>query len=125
MDAKHIIQNEWKIKLPRMYELGFEHANYARRCVRGGYVHYALLYKIWPDRYAEQEDMERRFREKFKKDVSILKRAGKRFTLTEYREMMDENGYDVLVSEKRILILKTSLVFVHFLKKSKIKKILQ
>ena len=100
IDAKHIIQNEWKIKLPRMYELGFEHANCAGRCVRGGYGHYALLYKVWSDRYAEQEDMENRFREKFKKDVSILKRDGKRFTLAEYRKMMDENGYDVLVSEK-------------------------
>lgn len=100
LDAKHIIENEWGIKLPRMYALGFEHANCAGRCVRGGYRHYATLYKVWPERYLEQEDMERRFREEFKKDVSILKRKGTRFTLEEYRKMMDEKGYDVLVQEK-------------------------
>lgn len=92
--------NEWGIKLPRMYALGFEHANCAGRCVRGGYRHYATLYKVWPERYLEQEDMERRFREEFKKDVSILKRNGTRFTLEEYRKMMDEKGFDVLVQEK-------------------------
>ena len=41
-------------------------------CARG-YCHYATLYKVWPERYLEQEDMERRFREKLK-DVSILKK---------------------------------------------------
>ncbi|MDE0562210.1 phosphoadenosine phosphosulfate reductase domain-containing protein [Exiguobacterium sp. B2(2022)] len=100
MDAKTIIQNEWGIKLPRMYDLGFSHANCGGRCVRGGLGHYALLYKVWPDQYAEQEAMEERFREKFQKDVSILKRNGGPFTLREYREMMERDGVDAYLAEK-------------------------
>lgn len=100
LDTKKIIRDEWKIALPRMYGLGFSHANCAGRCVRGGLGHYALLYKVWPDQYAEQEAMEERFREKFDKDVSILKRNSKAFTLREYREMMERDGVEKYLSEK-------------------------
>ncbi|WP_370953579.1 hypothetical protein [Aneurinibacillus aneurinilyticus] len=89
VNVKKIIQNEWGIQLPRMYELGFTHANCGGRCVRGGFGHYAQLYNIWPDRYREQEEMEERFRQVFNKDVSILKRDGKPFTLRQYREQME------------------------------------
>ncbi|MGE7696704.1 phosphoadenosine phosphosulfate reductase family protein [Lysinibacillus sp. NPDC094177] len=100
LDTKKIIRDEWKIALPRMYGLGFSHANCAGRCVRGGLGHYALLYKVWPDQYMEQEAMEERFREKFDKDVSILKRNSKAFTLREYREMMERDGIEKYLSEK-------------------------
>ncbi|WP_246027731.1 hypothetical protein [Lysinibacillus antri] len=100
LDTKKIIRDEWKIALPRMYGLGFSHANCAGRCVRGGLGHYALLYKVWPDQYLEQEAMEERFREKFNKDVSILKRNSKAFTLREYRELMDLHGIEKYLSEK-------------------------
>ena len=100
LDTKKIIRDEWKIALPRMYGLGFSHANCAGRCVRGGLGHYALLYNVWPDQYAEQEAMEERFREKFDKDVSILKRNSKAFTLREYREMMERDGIEKYLSEK-------------------------
>lgn len=100
LDTKKIIRDEWKIALPRMYGLGFSHANCAGRCVRGGLGHYALLYKVWPDQYAEQEAMEERFREKFDKDVSILKRNSKAFTLREYREMMERDSVEKYLSEK-------------------------
>lgn len=100
LDTKKIIRDEWKIALPRMYELGFNHANCAGRCVRGGLGHYALLYKVWPEQYAEQEAMEERFREKFAKDVSILKRNGKAFTLREYREIMEREGIEKFLHEK-------------------------
>lgn len=100
LDAKKIIRDEWKIPLPRMYGLGFSHANCAGRCVRGGLGHYALLYKVWPNQYLEQEAMEERFREKFDKDVSILKRDSKAFTLREYRKLMDRDGIEVYLSEK-------------------------
>lgn len=100
LDTKKIIRDEWKIALPRMYGFGFSHANCAGRCVRGGLGHYALLYKVWPDQYAEQEAMEERFREKFDKDVSILKRDSKAFTLRTYREMMERDGVEKYLSEK-------------------------
>lgn len=116
IDAKGIIKYEWGIELPRMYtaaieaaELednllakklvakgitGFSHANCGGRCVRGGFQHYATLYAIWPDQYREQEEMENRFREHFKKDVSILKKDGASYTLKQYREDMDKNGVE-------------------------------
>lgn len=100
LDTKKIIRDEWKIALPRMYGFGFSHANCAGRCVRGGLGHYALLYKVWPEQYAEQEAMEERFRKKFDKDVSILKRNSKAFTLREYREMMERDGVETYLSEK-------------------------
>jgi len=116
IDAKGIIQNEWGIKLPRMYtaaikeaeagnnelakravELGingFSHANCGGRCVRGGLQHYATLYAVWPEQYKEQEEMEERFREKFEKDVSILKRNGKAYTLKQFREDIKKEGIE-------------------------------
>lgn len=84
--AKYIIENEWKIKLPRMYELGFSHANCGGRCVRGGLHHYARLYLIWPRQYLNQEEMEIKFNTQFKMAVSILKKDGKPYTLKEFRE---------------------------------------
>lgn len=116
LDAKGIIQNEWGIKLPRMYTAalekavkekdpiaqklvdnniyGFSHANCGGRCVRGGFQHYATLYAIWPDQYREQEEMEERFRKHFKKDVSILKKHGKAYTLKQFRVDMEKEGVE-------------------------------
>lgn len=49
IDVKTIIEKEWGISLPRMYALGFSHANCAGRCVRGSFQHYAQLSQVWPD----------------------------------------------------------------------------
>jgi len=84
--ARYIIENEWGIKLPRMYNLGFHHANCKGRCVRGGFHHYANLYLEWPHVYKEQEEMEERFRKKFNLDVSMMKKNGKPYTLKYHRE---------------------------------------
>ncbi|MED4018548.1 hypothetical protein P4659_21170 [Sutcliffiella cohnii] len=118
LDAKGIIENEWGIKLPRMYTIaiekaekendplakllvqnnvyGFSHANCAGRCVRGGFQHYATLYALWPDKYKEQEEMEIRFNEYFKKDkfVTILKKNGSSYSLSEFREEMEREGIE-------------------------------
>ena len=88
-DVRKIITEEWKIELPKMYELGFSHANCGGRCVRGGFAHYAQLYIIWPQRYKLQEEMEERFRTEFAKDVSILKKDKKPYTLKKLREKFE------------------------------------
>lgn len=100
IDVKAIIQNEWGIKLPRMYELGFSHANCGGRCVRGGFQHYAQLYLKWPERYKEQEEMEDRFRAHFEKNVSILKKDGGPFTLRAYRDQMDREGIEKFLKKQ-------------------------
>ncbi|MFD2670970.1 hypothetical protein [Marinicrinis sediminis] len=115
LDAKGIIRDEWGIELPRMYNIaeqladegnenaqialrngikGFSHANCAGRCVRGGYQHYALLYAIWPERYREQEEMEERFRTSLQKDVSILKKNGGSYTMKQFRQVMEAEGFE-------------------------------
>lgn len=90
-NAKKIIENEWKIKLPRMYALGFSHANCGGRCVRGGFKHYALLYKVWPERYKQQEEMEEKFRNEFNKNVSILKKDKGPYTLKQLRQQFEND----------------------------------
>ena len=100
LDVKAIIENEWGIKLPRMYALGFSHANCAGRCVRGGFQHYAQLYSVWPDQYQLQEEMEEDFRREFEKDVSILTKDGKPYTLREYRERMEKEGVDKFLKQQ-------------------------
>lgn len=109
--VRDIIENEWGIKLPRMYyyeytegdEKGqkiFTHANCGGRCVRGGFQHYKGLYLVWKDQYMKQEEMEERFRKEFDKNVSILKKDSKPYTLKRYRTEILERLDNVEVKEK-------------------------
>lgn len=99
LKAKYIIENEWGIKLPRMYYFGFHHANCGGKCVRAGLHHFANLYLVWPDRFAEFEDMEERFRAKFDLNVSMMKRNGGPYTLKQFREeVIEKMSYEELVS---------------------------
>lgn len=97
IDVKSIIEDEWKIKLPIMYELGFSHANCGGKCVRGGMGHYRHLYKVWPDKYMEQEKMEKEMRAELG-NVTILKRKSKPLTLEQFRYEIEQN-YDSTADE--------------------------
>lgn len=100
--------SERGIDPPRMYELGFAHAN-CPGCVKGGHHHWARLWRVWPERYLYAEQKEREIRERLGADVSILKdRTDKQkrpLTLERYRvekleksdgrvELFDFNGLD-------------------------------
>jgi len=89
----------WGIKVPRMYEMGFTHANCGGRCIKGGHEHFKTLYRVWPERYAEVEDIERRFREQINPNIAILRDrtgGGRRYiTLTEFRERYIEGGINI------------------------------
>lgn len=102
--ARQIIENEWKIKLPRMYELGFHHANCAGKCCRAGMHHFANLYLVWPDRFKEFEEMEERFRTEINNNVSMMKKNSKAYTLKEFRttllEKMSETELHEYAKEK-------------------------
>jgi 3'-phosphoadenosine 5'-phosphosulfate sulfotransferase (PAPS reductase)/FAD synthetase len=102
VDVKSIIQDEWKIKLPEMYELGFSHANCGGRCVRGGMSHYRHLYNVWPDKYLEQEQMENRLRE-YLGNVTILKRKGQPLSLEQFRLEIEGAAPDNPVDEENEL----------------------
>lgn len=64
--------SEREIRPPRMYELGFAHAN-CPGCVKGGHSHWARLWRMWPERYLYAERKEQEIRAKLGADVSILK----------------------------------------------------
>lgn len=88
---KQVIEGEWGIKIPRMYGLGFSHANCGGRCIKGGFEHYRTLYKVWPERFKAQEEMERRFGEEVNA-YTILRRNGQPFTLEQLREEIERKG---------------------------------
>lgn len=74
-EVKDEIANEWGVALPRMYALGFSHANCAGKCIKAGRGHYSTLYAVWKHRYLEQEQMEREINE-----LQIAKN-GRRYTI--------------------------------------------
>ena len=73
------------IEVPRLYRLGFAHNNCKGCCVKAGIGQYRNL--LLKDRvtFLEMENKEQAFRNKYGKNVSILKRKGKPFTLRELR----------------------------------------
>lgn len=81
------------IEPPRLYALGFAHANCGGACVRGGQAQWELLLRTFPDRYREWEAEENLTRELLGKDVSILRdRAGgpvKPLPLREFRQRLE------------------------------------
>lgn len=56
------LSREYGIEPPRMYELGYQHANCGGTCVRAGQAQWVQTLRVFPDRYAAVEDTEQRFR---------------------------------------------------------------
>lgn len=85
-----VCESEWGIQIPRMYRLGFSHANCGGRCIKGGHGHFRLLLSTWPERYAEVEKVEKEFRRQVNPNIAILKdrRGGKTkyMTLESFRK---------------------------------------
>lgn len=88
-DMKRMIEEDG-IRLPRLYELQFQHNNCGGGCVKAGIGHFAHLLDVFPERFALWEQKEQEIREYLGKDVSILRRTrdGVRtnFTLKQLRE---------------------------------------
>jgi hypothetical protein len=61
------------IEPPRLYGMGFSHANCGGACVRGGQAQWELLLRVRPDTYAEWESEEQTTRDMLGKDVAILR----------------------------------------------------
>lgn len=86
---------------PRLYGRGFPHNNCAGACVRAGQGQWAMLLRHNPERYAEEEFQEERFRAEVDKDVAILRdrRGGvtRPLTLRVLRERIEaEEDVDML-----------------------------
>lgn len=83
------------IAVPRLYAMGFPHNNCAGACVRGGQAQWRLLLQQNPERYAQEEAEEERFRQETGKDVAILRdrRGGTTKPLT-LRVLREREEYD-------------------------------
>lgn len=84
------------IKRPRLYDLGFAHANCGGFCVRQGQGGFLNLLEKMPERYAYHERNEEEMRRYLGKDVAILRdrRGGvtKPLTLKALRERAQAGG---------------------------------
>ncbi len=98
---------------PRLYALGFEHANCGGFCVKAGHDHFRLLLEQRPELYAYHERQEERVRRLLGNDVAILRdRAGGRatpLTMAAFRErvqagqgcpMFDTKGCGCFIDEE-------------------------
>jgi hypothetical protein len=85
--------NEMGIKPPRLYSVGFSHANCGGACVRGGQASWKLLLDWNPIRFKEWENEEEKSRIVLKKDVAILKESVNNtvipLTLRNFRERLE------------------------------------
>ncbi|GLX06721.1 hypothetical protein [Microbispora sp. NBRC 16548] len=72
------------IEVPLLYRLGYEHNNCSGMCVRAGQRQWLRTLVTFPDRYAQAEAREQEFRDRFGKDVAILRETvrGERRPLT-------------------------------------------
>lgn len=84
------------IQPPRLYGMGFPHANCGGFCVKAGQAQFHLLLKTDPLRYEYHEKKEQEFRAFVGKDVSIMKdRTGgktKTLTMKSFRERIEKQG---------------------------------
>lgn len=84
------------IEPPRLYKLGFSHANCGGFCCRMGQAQAARLLEVLPDRYAFHEEKEQAFRAKFGKDVAFMKESvrgeWRPVTLKTLRERIQAQG---------------------------------
>jgi len=66
------------IRPPRLYELGFAHNNCGGGCVKAGIGHFAHLYRVLPDVFAEWEANEAALRQQLGNVAILRDRAGGR-----------------------------------------------
>lgn len=90
---------EWGVTLPRMYDMGFSHANCGGICVKAGKRHYKTLYETMPERFAEMEALEQEIN-----DAQIAKN-GRRYTILS-RKDADGKKTPYSLKEYRVLELE-------------------
>lgn len=82
------------IEPPRLYSMGFTHANCGGACVRGGQAQWELLLRVNRPRYLEWEAGEAEIRSQLGKDVAILRdrsgAVGRPLPLSVFRERIDQ-----------------------------------
>lgn len=81
---------ELNITPPRLYQLGFSHANCGGFCVRAGKAQFERFLEVFPDRYKYHEEQEEKLQEFLSQKSTILTESvngeRKRISLKELRE---------------------------------------
>ena len=90
-DYSTILREEWNIEPPRMYLMGYTHANCGGRCVKQGQGDWIRTLINFPQRYTDVEEWEKEMRKKpINQNYTISKNqakdAIKQITLTQIRE---------------------------------------
>lgn len=94
---KQVVREDWGIEPPRMYDMGYTHANCGGRCVKQGQGDWLRTLQNFPERYAESERWENEMRQLSEKHgkFAILKSQTKDgivpLTLKELREKHQNN----------------------------------
>ncbi len=92
-----VVRQDWNIEPPRMYALGYTHANCGGKCVKQGQGDWIRTLINFPERYAEAEAWEQEMRDHPKrKNYAILRDQSGRIvtplTLLELRERYEASA---------------------------------
>ena len=90
---------EDKIEVPYLYTVGFSHNNCGGCCIKGGIGHWKKLLETDRRKFLEWENKENEIRAKIGKDVTILRRKGKPYTLRELRKSIEGTGVQQTMDE--------------------------
>ena len=95
------------LRQPRLYDMGFAHANCGGFCIKAGQKHYRNLLNHLPEVYARHEEMEQRFRLiPGRENVAILRKManGKKGTMSlkEFRESLASEEFSVSVDQEAL-----------------------
>lgn len=86
---------QFGIKKPRLYSMGFGHNNCGGFCVKAGLGHFKTLYEQMPARYKLHEQTEQRLAQEYQTKPFLSKTVKRQkiyLTMKEYREQYLEKG---------------------------------
>lgn len=87
-----VVKEDWGIEPPRMYELGYTHANCGGRCVKQGQGDWIRTLINFPDRFAEVENWENNMRKNsVNEPYTLLMSQGSNLSLTDLRKRYEGN----------------------------------
>jgi len=105
-DVNEVLKREG-LRQPRLYDMGFAHANCGGFCIKAGQKHYRTLLKHLPEVYAHHEEMERQFRLiPGRENVAILRKMinGKKGTMSlrKFRESLASKEFSATVDQEAL-----------------------
>lgn len=87
-----VVKEDWGIEPPRMYELGYTHANCGGRCVKQGQGDWVRTLINFPDRFLEIENWEREMKNNpINEQYTLLMSQGQNLSLEDLRKRYENN----------------------------------